>query len=842
MRRPGTFFGGLALVGLGLALGLTSFAAGAVSVGARYGLTTTAIVVGILFILAGLQRDDGPAFDPALRITEHPWSNDEQAWTMGESLGMSLWTFRRAFGKLALVSLPVLVVALAAAVSGWLTIGSVLPMLKAAHAPESLMGLAPGMFFGWCASLAVGFVVMPALVKLTLAALRAEQISLRDATPFLRYLPRLFGFAVLYTLTLLVTAPLLALPAIPLSLTPFFIIDEDLPLGLAMRKSWRACRHHFGKLWLYRVAFLPLVFVGHATLLGGSLSKSVFVACLTYAVLVEPLYLAGLAYVYARVSGRIGMPYFPPEAGSRFIRRFLRISVLALTALFVRLIYTVENLPSQRGSAWNLHDALLRASAIVTGVAVVIVMMALVLPYMLDQLEGRRFTAFVAARHVRSQKSGFLTVISVLSICGVAISSCALSSVVSVMGGFSQDLKRKILGNNAHIVVDTTPGTPFADYQATLARIRAVPGVVGATPVVHGEVMASSASNLAGVVVTGIEPESIHSVIDLAHNLEVGKLDYLEHPDKLTKLPPQEVIGLGPGGEQYYKGAELPGLPDDLDPEVRAVILPSAKPERPGVILGRELAKTLHVYIGDEVTLVSPLGDLGPMGVMPRTKKFRVAAIFYSGMYEYDATYVYTMMNTAQEYFQTGEKISAIEVKVDDAENAERVTPLVTAAVGRPDLRVRDWREINKNLFSALKLERFATFIILSVAIMVASFCIVCTLLLMVTEKGKEIAILKAIGASDGAILRTFIIEGMIIGGIGTVFGVVTGLAVCTGLSWFGLRLDPDVYYIDRLPISVNPGDFLTVALAALTICTLSTLYPAYAASRLRPVDGLRDA
>jgi lipoprotein-releasing system permease protein len=265
-----------------------------------------------------------------------------------------------------------------------------------------------------------------------------------------------------------------------------------------------------------------------------------------------------------------------------------------------------------------------------------------------------------------------------------------------------------------------------------------------------------------------------------------------------------------------------------------------AKPDRPGIILGRELAKTLHVYVGDEVTLVSPLGDLGPMGIMPRTKRFRVAAIFYSGMYEYDAMSVYTMLDQAQEYFATGDNISAIDIKVEDAEGADRIAPSVVAAVDRPELRIRDWREINKNLFSALKLERFATFIILSIAIMVASFCIVCTLLLMVTEKGKEIAILKAIGASDGSILRTFMIEGMIIGGIGTVFGVVTGLAMCTGLKWFGLRLDPEVYYIDRLPISVNGWDFLTVAAAALTICTLSTLYPAYAASRLRPVDGLR--
>ncbi|HVJ88691.1 MAG TPA: ABC transporter permease, partial [Labilithrix sp.] len=483
------------------------------------------------------------------------------------------------------------------------------------------------------------------------------------------------------------------------------------------------------------------------------------------------------------------------------------------------------------GASW-----LLAGKITVGGIGAFTVLVVWIIGLILGRAHG--FSSFVAARHVRSQKSGFLTVISVLSICGVAISSCALSSVVSVMGGFSQDLKRKILGNNAHIVIDTTSATPWGDYASTLEAVRKVPGVVGATPVVHGEVMASSASNLAGVVVTGIDPTSIKDVIELNNNIEVGKMDYLEHPEKLLKLPPNEVIGIGPGGEQYYKGTELPPLSDDLDPDVRAVII--TKPERPGIILGRELAKTLHVYVGDEVTLVSPLGDLGPMGIMPKTRKFRVAAIFYSGMYEYDAMSVYTMLDEAQDYFATGGNISAIDIKVDDAERAERIAPLVVEAVNRLELRIRDWREINKNLFSALKLERFATFIILSIAIMVASFCIVCTLLLMVTEKGKEIAILKAIGASDGSILRTFMIEGIIIGSIGTVFGVVTGLAMCVGLKWFGLRLDPEVYYIDRLPISVNGWDFLTVAAAALTICTLSTVYPAYAASRLRPVDGLR--
>jgi lipoprotein-releasing system permease protein len=351
-------------------------------------------------------------------------------------------------------------------------------------------------------------------------------------------------------------------------------------------------------------------------------------------------------------------------------------------------------------------------------------------------------------------------------------------------------------------------------------------------------VMVASPSNQAGVIVHGIDTESIGNVIELPKDIEVGKLTYLEDPGKLVHLPPDELIGIGPGGEQYLRGAEMG--PDELDPELREAL--GSGPVRPGVIVGRELAKTLHVYVGDELTLVSPMGDLGPVGVMPRTRKFRVAAIFFTGMYEFDATDVYITIPEAQSFFGTEGKISMLDVKTEDAERVEPVTARVKGVIARlrPELRVRDWREINKNLFSALKLERFATFIILSIAILVASFCIICTLLLMVSETGKEIAILKALGASDQAIMRTFMTEGIIIGAIGTVFGMATGLGLCTGLSLFGLRLDPDVYYIDRLPIAVNGWDFLTVAVSALTICTLATLYPAHAASTLRPVDGLR--
>ncbi|MGO9832889.1 MAG: FtsX-like permease family protein [Polyangiaceae bacterium] len=526
----------------------------------------------------------------------------------------------------------------------------------------------------------------------------------------------------------------------------------------------------------------------------------------------------------------------------RRVRPLVVLTVASLGGL-VALTEWTRKLPTLRGSAGSLKDVLVRSGAILVGVVFIVCLVGSVIPLVLDRLEGGRFASFVAARHVRAKKSGFLTLISALSIFAVALGSFSLSGAVSVMGGFSADLKRKILGNNAHIVIDMTSQAPWGDYESVLVRLRALKGVIGATPVVQTEVMASSSSNLAGVIVHGIDTRSIGDVIELRKNIEVpvqleDKLGYLDDPDRLRHIPSDEVIGLGPGGEEYTKGPDLPPLLDDLDPAVRAAV--NVAPLRPGLVVGRELAKTLHLYVGDEVTLVSPLGDLGPMGVMPKTRKYRIAGIFYSGMYEYDATHVYTTIEEAQNYFAMPGKITTIEVKVDDAENADRLTPAVTAAVDRPELRVRDWREINKNLFSALKLERIATFVILSIEIIVASFCIVCTLLLMIAEKAKEIAILKALGATNGGILRIFVTEGVLIGAIGTFLGVATGLALCTGLSWFGLRLDPDVYYIDRLPINVSGWDYLAVTLAALTICTLATIPPAYGAAQLRPVDGLR--
>jgi lipoprotein-releasing system permease protein len=508
------------------------------------------------------------------------------------------------------------------------------------------------------------------------------------------------------------------------------------------------------------------------------------------------------------------------------------IGTLALGAWSVTL-------PEPGGSYFVLWHQVVRVGAALSATGLIVSVFFLVLPRALDALENWRFVSFVAVRHVRSQKSGFLTVISILSIAGVALSSLALCAVVSIMGGFGGDLKRKILGNNAHIRIDSAEVGGFINSDDVLRDVRLVPGVHAATPIVGGEAMASSSSNTAGVLVRGVDPDSIIHVIDLKNNIEVGDLSYLRDTDKLADLPADTVVGIGPGGEKYLKGPRLrPWITRDLDPGIQDLLRPPDV--RPGIVIGRELAKTLHVYVGDEIRLVAPLGELGPMGVMPRTKQFRIAAIFYSGMYEYDQGYAYVLMDVAQDFLDMPGKVTSVDVKVDNAEQVDGVSPRVSAALGRKDLRVRDWKEMNKNLFSALKLEKIATFVILSLAIAVASFCIVCTLLLMVTEKSKEIAILKAVGASDGSILRVFMSEGLLIGGIGTVLGVMTGLVICLSLKGFGLRLDPEVYYLEKLPVEVNASDYVLVALSALVITVLATIYPALAASRLRPVDGIR--
>ncbi len=540
------------------------------------------------------------------------------------------------------------------------------------------------------------------------------------------------------------------------------------------------------------------------------------------------LVVAAVGWAVLRVLMALG------RRGRRGILVFATVTSFVGAVVFGAISVT---LPEPVGTQFNLWHQVVRVCAAVFTTLFIVGGLALSLPWALNRIENSGAVGFVAARHVRATKSGFLTVISILSTAGVAVSCLALVVVISVMGGFGADLKRKILGNNAHISVVRDNVGGFGDWDRALEEVRRVPGVSKATPMAAGEAMASSSSNTAGVIVRGVDIDSVGEVTDLVQNVEVGKFEYLRHPEVLGDLPPETVIGLGPGGQEYRKGPSLKKQLE-LDDDVAEIIRP--KDAFPGLIIGRELAKSLHVLVGDEVSLVAPLGDLGPMGVMPRTRRFRIAGIFYSGMYEYDSSLVYVRLDVAQDFLDLEGKVTSIEATVDDPDNVKSVRDRVATAMAQRELRVRDWQELNKNLFSALKLEKIATFVILSLAIIVACFCIICTLLLMVTEKSKEIAIIKALGASDGTVLRIFMAEGSVIGAMGTLFGVITGWVMCEGLKRFGVRLDPDVYYVDRLPIEVDPIDYGLVAVCALVITVLATLYPALSASRLRPVDGIR--
>jgi lipoprotein-releasing system permease protein len=575
-----------------------------------------------------------------------------------------------------------------------------------------------------------------------------------------------------------------------------------------------------------------------------------------------------------------------PQETRRRVWLFIDVPLLLAVswALFALPAQPVKGVPD------SLALAVVRHSLTFVGVLRLLVRLV---PHLLGVIETVGFEPLVAARHLRSKKSGFLAAISLLSVLAVALSCTALTTTLSVMGGFRADLKRKILGNNAHIVLDREQGH-IEDWRPMLSAIDHVRRVTGAAPFVGGEVMLSSASNLATAVLRGIDPKRVGQVNDLPHNLTSGRLEYLDHPEKLLDLPttgltpPSMILGpskleqqdatgkdggpalavgvvpdagtaqggagsdaaaananAGVGAAKDPKRLDLERKLDELDAFLRKGIEPRPETNEPrellpGIIIGQELARALRLYVGDEVNVVAPLGALGPSGPMPKARPFRVAGIFYSGMYEYDMKFTYVALATAQSFLNVGETISGIEVRVSDIDRAPETAAAIRGAVGDKSLRVRDWQELNSRLFGALALEKLAMFVALGIAILVASFCIAGTLTLMVQEKGREVAILKALGTSDSAVVRVFVVEGGLIGMLGAALGLFLGYVVCFAAEHFGIRMNPEVYYIDRLPVHVDAMEFALTGIAAVVVCLVVTIYPALLASRLRPVDKLR--
>lgn len=441
------------------------------------------------------------------------------------------------------------------------------------------------------------------------------------------------------------------------------------------------------------------------------------------------------------------------------------------------------------------------------------------------------FESFIGIRYLKARKSSaFVSTITMISILGVVVGVCALIVVLSVMAGFEAELRDKIVGTNSHgNLMKITYG--FPEYRETLKRLEEVPEIIGATPFILREVMVSSETNVSGALIKGIDLDTAKSVTELHKQIEDGSLEHLRHPDKLLAF-----------SQKRYKDGIDQGefLPKFSSRTKRRY----GEKELPGIIIGKELSKYLGVVVGDEINTVNPLGGgLGPTGPIPSNQYFRVAGIFYSGMFEYDMKFTYVTIPELQKFSSMEDDITAIEFKVKDEFLYEtgRIGDDVVRLLGGFPYKVRDWKEMNKNLFAALKLEQLAMFIILTFIILVAAFNIASTLIMMVLEKSREIAILKSMGASRFSIMKIFMIDGLIIGMVGTLIGTGVGFALCALIPVIDLQLDQEVYYVTSLPVIIQPMKILTIIFSAVLISWLATLYPAWQASRLDPVDGLRN-
>ena len=420
---------------------------------------------------------------------------------------------------------------------------------------------------------------------------------------------------------------------------------------------------------------------------------------------------------------------------------------------------------------------------------------------------------FISKRYLRAKrKQVFVSIITFISIFGIFLGVAALIIVLAVMNGFEEDLRTKILGIKSHIELTTDMVGPMKDYEKVREQIASEEGVVASTPFIYSQAMIRNGNGVTGVIIRGLDTQSAFKVINLG-KIREGNIEYL------NKLPADL--------SKRYKNEDA---------------------QLTGIVIGKEMAKNLGIFLYDTITIISPVGVSTPMGMVPRMKKFIVAGIFESGFYEYDSTLAYLSLKSCQDFLQMGDTVTGIGIKVADIYKADSIARMIQSKLGFP-FWAHNWMQMNKNLFSALKLEKRVMFIILSLIVIVAAFNIISALIMIVMEKNKDIAILKSMGATSRSIMKIFIYQGLIVGIIGTLSGCAAGLAVALNLQKVSLFIEKmfhfkflpgDVYYLSELPSKVNYSDVVIIIIGTLLVCFLSTIYPSLRASKLDPAEALR--
>ncbi len=421
------------------------------------------------------------------------------------------------------------------------------------------------------------------------------------------------------------------------------------------------------------------------------------------------------------------------------------------------------------------------------------------------------YEMIVGLRYLRAKRrQRTISLNTFISIAGITLGVAALIGTLGIMTGFKEDLQSKILGTTAHIIVQERGTNDMKSYTDVVQQIEAVPDVIAAAPFIFKQVLITSKSSVQGVILRGIQTEQEVQVTDLQANIKFGDLAGLKDPSLVLSESERSLSGQAPS--------------------------PSAN--QPGIILGKELSMRLGVFIGDSINVVSPVGPIKSFTMTPKIRPFTVVGIFESGMFEYDSSLSYISLEEAQKFFGLANTVTGIQVKVKDVFLAQNIAQRLEATLGL-HFMVRDWMQLNSNLFSALKLEKTMMFLLLVLITLVASFNIVGTLTMIVNEKQREIAILKAMGATPQSIMQIFMLNGLVIGLVGTSIGVPLGYSFLWLIQNYW-TFDASVYYISRIPVHILPLDVVLVATSAILISFVATFYPSWQAAKLDPVSALR--